>query len=119
MIVDAGHGEIVTLTFKETLKGTPYEGVEVRVRADPPSREFVAAARHLPKSPRNPRNVTVAHQVVRLFTHEALVSWNLVEDASGQPIPASYEGARMVPVGLLTVIVVAWIRACPVATTRS
>ena len=117
MIVDAGHGEIVTLTFKETLKGTPYANLEVRVRADPPSQEFLAAARHLPKSPRNPRNVALAHQMVRLFTSEALVGWNLVEDASGQPIPASYEGARKVPVGLLTAIVVAWIRACPVATT--
>ncbi len=45
-----------------------------------------------------------------LFARHALLSWD-IEDESGEQIPATEDGLRMLPISVCNTIIVAWIGA--------
>jgi len=85
-----------------TFAGTDYDGAEIWVRLNVSFAHFIA----LRAAAEGDDQASMAD----LFGNEALMEWNL-EDASGEPIPATGDGMLQIPLSLAMLIVQHWIEA--------
>lgn len=85
------------VTFEE---GHDYHGAEVVLNLDLPTAAIFELQR---------LQATDGDAAVRMFADDALVSWN-VEDEAG-PVPASYEGAKTQPSAFILALMQKWMEA--------
>ena len=85
-----------------TFSGTDYDGAEIWVRLNVSFAHYIAL--------REAAEGDDQARMAELFGTEVLMEWNL-EDASGEPVPATGEGMLQIPLSLAMLIVQHWIEA--------
>ena len=85
-----------------TFSGTDYDGAEIWVRLNVSFAHYIAL--------REAAEGDDQAKMAELFGGEVLMEWNL-EDASGEPVPATGDGMLQIPLSLAMLIVQHWIEA--------
>ena len=85
-----------------TFSGTDYDGAEIWVRLNVSFAHYIAL--------REAAEGDDQAKMAELFGSEVLMEWNL-EDASGEPVPATGDGMLQIPLSLAMLIVQHWIEA--------
>ena len=85
-----------------TFSGTDYDGAEIWVRLNVSFRHYISL--------REAAEGDDQAKMAALFGGDVLMDWNL-EDASGEPVPATGDGMLQIPLSLAMLIVQHWIEA--------
>lgn len=76
-------------------------GAEIKCKLDLPIRKLFEIESAVASDP---------IEGIRLWAANALISWSIEDD--GAPVPADEDGALSLPIGMVLLIVRAWITAC-------